>query len=165
MGAAVEHRSGERVQVEIPVRLSVPPYAADVGTISNLSMSGVWIRTNLKPPVLARAHISFDSAQWFGHVAATVPAYVMRQDSHGVGLEWCELAPPKVNELLFAARGRVTFNTPSACKSRASEESAHSDGRHGCDAPLVLNARSLFGDYTPAAASISARPALLGPIL
>jgi len=58
-GAVVEHRGSERLQVEIPVRLSVRPYAIGAGIISNLSLSGAWIRTNLKVPALARIDITF----------------------------------------------------------------------------------------------------------
>lgn len=95
----MEHRWGEHVQVEIPVRFSVPPYAAYFGAISNISRSGVWIRTNLKLPVRVRARITFQSTRWLANAAAAVPAYVMRQDLHGIALEWCELAPRHVNEL------------------------------------------------------------------
>jgi hypothetical protein len=161
----VEHRWGERVQVAIPVRLSVPPYAANFGAISNISMSGVWIRTNLKLSVLGRARITFQSTQWLANRAAAVPAYGMRQDLHGIALEWCELAPRHVNKLLFAARSRVQVGAPCASKSREREESANPNSGLRCDAQFILDSQSLFGDFTPAAASLSTRTTLLGPIL
>jgi hypothetical protein len=157
----VEHRWGERVHVELLVQISVAPYATDVGAISDMSMSGAWIRTNLQLPTLARARITFESIQWPGYAPAVVPAYVMRQDLHGMALEWCELAPPHVNELLFAAPGRIQVGARSAFTSRAREESANSNGRSRCDAPLILDSQRLFGDFAPASACFSPTPLYL----
>jgi hypothetical protein len=100
-GAVVEHRWGERVQVKIPVRLSVRPYAIGAEMISNLSLSGAWIRTNLKVPALARIENTFAAARSSRFEVRAVTAYVVRKDRHGIGLEWCELTPCNVRDLLL----------------------------------------------------------------
>jgi hypothetical protein len=89
------------VQVKIPVRLSVRPYAIGAGMISNLSLSGARIRTNLKVPALARIDITFAAARSSRFEVRAVTAYVVRKDRHGIGLECCELAPCNVRDLLL----------------------------------------------------------------
>ena len=100
-GAVAEHRWTERVQVKIPVRLSVRSYAIGAGMISNLSLSGAWIRTNLKVPSARsdRYHVRCSPIELVR--GAGVTAYVVRKDRHGIGLEWCELAPCNVRDLLL----------------------------------------------------------------
>jgi hypothetical protein len=92
-----------------------------------------------------------------GVAAAVVPAYVMRQDLHGMAFEWCDLVPPIVKELSLAARRRLQGGTRSACNNCARRGFVNSSGRQRCADQLILDTRRLFRDFTTASASISPR--------
>jgi hypothetical protein len=99
----MEHRWGERVAVDIPVQVSVPPLIIGAGRVQNLSISGAWISGNFDLPPLARAIVIFDLG--IGGVQETLPlaCYVARVLRGGMGVEWRELAPQIVSDLMLFA--------------------------------------------------------------
>lgn len=99
----MEHRWGERVAVDIPVQVSVPPLLIGTGRVLNLSISGAWISGNFDLPPLARAIVIFDLG--IGGVQETLPlaCYVARVHAGGMGVEWRELAPQIVSDLMLFA--------------------------------------------------------------
>ena len=101
----MEHRWGERVQVDIPVRITVGPFAVRDGQLVDLSVSGALIETELHLRVMARVQVAILS-RVFKHHAPTVAAYVTRNHKNGVGIEWCEFAPNAIAVLLRAAVAR-----------------------------------------------------------
>jgi hypothetical protein len=56
----MEHRWGQRVQVGMNVRLSCLPYAIGSGRLRDVSVSGAFIETNLRIPLLARMQVEID---------------------------------------------------------------------------------------------------------
>ena len=62
-------------------------------------MSGAWISAHLKLSVLACV-IVFDSTPARKHEALSIGAYVTRMSQNGFGVEWYELDPPPLRELL-----------------------------------------------------------------
>jgi hypothetical protein len=97
----MEHRWGERINVDIPVQVSVPPLATVAGRVLNVSISGAWISGNFQLPPLARALVLFDIG--IGDKQETLPiaCFVARVLTHGMGVEWRELAPQIVGDLLL----------------------------------------------------------------
>ena len=95
----LEHRWGERVRVDIPVRLLAHGRDAAHGHIKNLSLSGALLRSQqeLVLPLLIEVHIepAFQSG-----TACVVKARVSRMVTYGVGIEWCDFAPIVVKDLL-----------------------------------------------------------------
>jgi len=96
----MEHRWGERVQVDFPVRLSAHPFTKRNGRLTDLSVSGGYIESSVDLRALARIEVSILVVPWAKHEASVIAAYVTRKYRHGVGIEWCEFAPPVVSRLL-----------------------------------------------------------------
>jgi len=96
----MEHRWGKRIPAEIGVRISARLGMIGEGRILDLSVSGAWIRASLNLSVLARVMVVFDSAPARKHEALSIGAYVTRTSRGGFGVEWHELDPPSLSELL-----------------------------------------------------------------
>jgi hypothetical protein len=100
----MEHRWGERLEVDICVQLSVPPLILGSGRIRNISISGAWISGRFDLPPLARAFVVFDLVLAGQREQLPIGCYVARVRPDGIGVEWRELAPQIVSDLmLFAA--------------------------------------------------------------
>ncbi len=99
----MEHRWGERIQVDIPVQVSVPPLVIGTGRVLNVSISGAWISGKFDLPPLARAFVIFDFALAGHHEALPIACYVARVRPEGIGVEWRELAPQIVSDLILFA--------------------------------------------------------------
>lgn len=95
----VEHRWGERVRVDIPVHVTAAPKAKVDGHMKNLSLSGALMKADcdLRLHLLIDVHIEVPASS--PHTGV-VKAYVSRKLPDGVGIEWCQFAPPIVKDLL-----------------------------------------------------------------
>jgi hypothetical protein len=102
----MEHRWGERVGVDIPVRITVHPFSVRNGRLANLSVSGACLKADFDLRLLSRIQVAIELPQRSKHEAPTIAAYVARKLKDTIGIEWCEFAPPAINRLLqaFAAR-------------------------------------------------------------
>jgi hypothetical protein len=98
----MEHRWGERVPVDFPVRVTALRFSVREGRLSDLSVSGALIRAELEVRVLSRIQIALVLPLWPKHESPVVEAYVVRRHRDGFGIEWCEFAPHAVSELLHA---------------------------------------------------------------
>jgi hypothetical protein len=96
---SMEHRWGQRVRVDIPVRLEIPPASVVAGRILDLSVSGAWISGELEQHLSAEIAVLFEP-QSGGGTLHRIPAFVARARLEGIGVEWRELAPPLINSLL-----------------------------------------------------------------
>jgi hypothetical protein len=96
----MEHRWGERVTIDLPVRVTTHPFAVRPGKLTNLSVSGAQIRADFELRVLSRIYVTIDLPQRSKHEAPTVAAFVARKCKDGVGVEWCEFSPNAISELL-----------------------------------------------------------------
>ena len=99
----MEHRWGQRVPVGMRVRLSCLPYAIGSGWLRDVSVSGAFIETNLRLPLLASVHVEVELPGCGRATRHSVAGHVARQAEDGVGIEWPELAPAAVVELLAPA--------------------------------------------------------------
>jgi hypothetical protein len=101
----MEHRWGERIVVDIPVQVSVPPLVIGTGRIINISISGAWISGRFDLPPLARAFVVFDFSLGGVREALPIACFVARVRQEGIGVEWRELAPQIVSDLMLFAAG------------------------------------------------------------
>jgi PilZ domain-containing protein len=104
VGHGLEHRWGERVKVNIPVRVETHQLDAADGCMQNLSLSGAFVRSesNLRLNTLVEVSIALPPPSTRTTV---IKALVSRKLDHGVGIEWHEFAPNIIRALLrFALR-------------------------------------------------------------
>jgi hypothetical protein len=99
----MEHRWGERIVVDIPVQVSVPPLAIGAGRVLDLSISGAWISGKFDLQPLARALVIFDLSVGGNPEPLPIACYIARVRAEGIGVEWRELAPQIVSDLLLFA--------------------------------------------------------------
>jgi hypothetical protein len=102
----MEHRWGERVGVDLPVRITGHPFAVRTGRLSNLSVSGAFIRSDLDVRLLARIVVAIELPHRPKRDAPLIPAFVARKFKDGIGIEWCEFKPPAINRLLQTSTAR-----------------------------------------------------------
>ena len=96
----MEHRWGQRVAVDIPVRITGHPFSVRTGRLSNLSVSGAFIKAEFQLRLLSRIQVAIEAPQRSRHAAPIIAAYVARKGKDGIGIEWCEFAPNAVKDLL-----------------------------------------------------------------
>lgn len=88
----MEHRWGQRVPAAIKVKLQGRPGAIGSGCLRDVSISGAFIETALRLPLLVRIDVDAGSRKLAG--------WVVRRNAIGIGVEWCEFAPQAVLTLL-----------------------------------------------------------------
>jgi len=94
-----EHRWGERVRVNIPVLVLTDALTAMDGCLKNLSLSGALVQSDCDFQRHTLIDVRIDSPPPTVRVSV-VRAYVSRRLTHGIGIEWCDFAPPVVKALL-----------------------------------------------------------------
>jgi PilZ domain len=111
----LEHRWGERIRVNIPVRVSTAALVRVDGCVKNLSLSGAFMACDyeLRLHALIEVHIELPST--VGRTGV-VEAYVSRKLDEGIGIEWCEFAPRIVKDLLRGPWARVPHRPMSVAE-------------------------------------------------
>ena len=102
----MEHRWGKRVVVDVPFRLVGGAFSGRSARLTNLSVSGGCVRSSFEPRLLSHIELAIELPQRFMHAVPRLTAYVTRTFKGGVGIEWCEFAPPLVGELIRSATPR-----------------------------------------------------------
>jgi hypothetical protein len=102
----MEHRWGERVGVDLAVRITAHPFMVRHGRLMNLSVSGASIKADFDLRPLSRIEITVDLPQRTRCQAPSVAAYVTRVTKGNAGIEWCEFAPAPIAELLRSVASR-----------------------------------------------------------
>jgi hypothetical protein len=98
----MDNRLGERVPMGLVIQLvSTRPRSIAVGLLENLSRSGALI-VNCDHQLFSLIHVVLHPHQGSNDEDA-VAAYITRACEGGIGVEWCEFAPPAVTDLLRAA--------------------------------------------------------------
>jgi hypothetical protein len=98
----MEHRWGERVPLSLPVRLELAGELLAHGRLRNASISGAFVTTDSKFPVLASLEVVLCMpAAPAGRVA--LPACVVRRADGGLGLEWRDMGCEAVVRMLREA--------------------------------------------------------------
>ena len=120
----MEHRWGERVQVDFPVRLTAHRFSVTDGRLTELSVSGALVEADFEARVLSRIRIAIVLPLWPKHQSPTVEAYVARKFKGQFGIEWCEFKPQAINRLLQTSiarhyRRKPDGRTPGAISRRS----------------------------------------------
>jgi hypothetical protein len=98
-GHGLEHRWGERIRVNLPVRVSAADLERVQGCLKNLSLSGAFLKSDCELRLHALIEVRIELPPPVAR-AAVIEAHVSRKHSEGVGIEWCEFAPNIVKALL-----------------------------------------------------------------
>jgi len=109
----MEHRWGERIKVDIPVQVSVPPLIIGTGRVLDVSISGAWISGHFQLQPLARAFVVFELSLGGVREPVPIPCFVARVRPEGIGVEWRELAPQIVSDLIVLAGDARTGRRPT----------------------------------------------------
>jgi hypothetical protein len=96
----MEHRWGQRLTVDLAVRVAGRPYNVRAARLVDLSASGAYIKLSADLRLLSRVQIAVALPHRLTQPTPMVAAYVVRRGEDGVGVEWCEYAPTPVLELL-----------------------------------------------------------------
>ncbi|MDP9088255.1 MAG: PilZ domain-containing protein [Pseudomonadota bacterium] len=94
----MEHRWGKRIAISKSVRLMTHRLVVFEGLLVDLSVSGALIKTCHNVRLLSRLDVFLlpvTRRHW-----VTVPGYVIRRTNNQIGIEWCELSPKPVCDLL-----------------------------------------------------------------
>ncbi len=110
----MEHRWGERVGVDLPVRLTANPFSVRHGRLTNMSVSGASIKADFDLRPLSRIQVVIELPHKTRCEAPSIAAYVARSTKEGIGIEWCEFAPAVISEMLatLAARPYMRLRRP-----------------------------------------------------
>jgi hypothetical protein len=104
----MEHRWGDRVGVDIPVRLTAFPFVRREGQLANVSASGALIRGDgIEFRVLSRIEVLILPMREKDKVSR-IQAYITRTLQDGIGVAWCESAPRAIMDLLRFQRERMS---------------------------------------------------------
>ena len=99
----MEHRWGRRVAVDIPIRIGATLFSAKRGLMTNLSLSGAFIKTTVDMRVLSHLQVVLDIPGRPRRETVSVMGYVARKAEDGIGVEWFDFAPSVVAEIIRAA--------------------------------------------------------------
>jgi PilZ domain len=97
----MEHRWGHRREISRPVQLGIRGGVSARGRICNVSISGAFIVSPLPIAHFAYVHVQFTAMIDGQRKVTSVEAQVVRKDSTGFGVEWCEFAPAAVRALVM----------------------------------------------------------------
>ena len=102
----MEHRWGQRVTLEVPVRLLLAGRMLGRGVLRDVSISGALIETALELPVFSNLVVALPSPGETVPGAIDLPACVVRRAAAGFAVEWRDMACPSIVALLERATGR-----------------------------------------------------------
>lgn len=102
----MEHRWGERVPLDLPVRLELAGELLAHARLRNASISGALVTSDSKFPVLATVDVVLISPRApAGRLV--LPACVVRREDGALGLEWRDMACQSVVSLLREVNARA----------------------------------------------------------
>jgi len=135
----MEHRCGQRVPIDLPVRLKAWPCVGR-GQLRDVSVSGAFIETDLELPLLGLIDVEVqvvDAEIRSGRALQTLvtAACIVRSNRSGIGVEWIELAPAAFAALTAAhvppvarrgGRPRLIRERPRPLQRSADGRAVHS---------------------------------------
>ena len=91
-GNWMEHRWGPRRPCRARISVSTNGGVTGLGRLRDISMSGAFVETELSLPMFAQLAVTVLRDDGSEH-PLDFPAVVVRQDTGGVGIEWCDPNP------------------------------------------------------------------------
>jgi hypothetical protein len=86
----MERRIGHRVPTQLRVGIGVSSQNYSTGRLRDLSVSGAFVQTDLRPFPIGRVRVYFDEQHSHGSLKFALDAYLVRGSPEGLGLEWVD---------------------------------------------------------------------------
>jgi hypothetical protein len=103
----MEHRWGQRVQIDLPIRIEGNSFQSISARLSDLSLSGAFIEVDLDVRLLCRLQAVAVVSGRFQPATKSFDAHVIRKASRGIGIEWSAFSPADFRRLIrFASQFR-----------------------------------------------------------
>lgn len=100
----MDHRWGQRLKLDVQVRLHATSWRAPRrACLRNISASGGLLETEPGLPPLKRIEVEIAVCSQGRIDLIRIPACVVRKADLGVGVEWCEVLPFAVDQLVAGA--------------------------------------------------------------
>jgi hypothetical protein len=94
----MEHRWGVRSRIDVPVQIDCSSGVIVLGVMHDASVSGAFVTTAVPLPTMTVVKLVPMTTRC--RPRGGVEAYVVRRTAEGAGLEWSDLAPLSIVELL-----------------------------------------------------------------
>jgi len=105
----MEHRFDQRVSTQVRVRIGVSPQSVSTGQLRNLSVSGAFVQTSVRPARTGSVRVYFDEQHSRGSMKFELDAYLVRSTPDGLGLEWADSESAILLALLSVLEPSVTL--------------------------------------------------------
>jgi hypothetical protein len=112
----MERRWGNRLLLNERVRVTRDRLVLGFGCLHEVSLSGAFLKAQWPLPAMTRICILLPDRN--GDSTIRIEAYVVRQEADGVGLEWCEFAPPVIARIMEASKRPAQIRTDRPRASR-----------------------------------------------
>jgi hypothetical protein len=122
--ADMNHRCGHRFTTDRTIRIRTASGAVSIARLTDVSVSGAMINTVLDLPYMSRIKVQMTRGYDGDGSTREVDAYVIRRTPEGTGIEWEELNPRAVDELV-----RSLARAPAA--NSEPQKADHAVVRHG----------------------------------
>jgi hypothetical protein len=100
----MEHRWGQRIVTDVPVRLVGLRAAIGAGRILNVSTTGALVQTRLPLPLLSLVYLKTAGTPSYLGPIGRLLGCVVRHGASEIGIEWCDADSDAVLQLLAALR-------------------------------------------------------------
>jgi hypothetical protein len=117
----MERRWGNRLVSNELVRVTRDRHVLGFARLQEVSLSGAFLKAAWHLPSLTRIclHVPHGGNR---HGTARVEAFVVRQGNEGLGVEWCDFAPPAIVNLVDIHQPQATPQKPH---TRTGHRSSH----------------------------------------
>ena len=92
----MEHRWGQRWEVEKSVQLRTRGGVVARGRLCNVSISGAFVESTLPVRLLSYVQVHFATELMSRRTNLSIEGQVVRRSAEGFAVEWCEFAPEAV---------------------------------------------------------------------
>jgi hypothetical protein len=116
IGAVMERRWGNRLLLNERVRVTRDRLVLGFACLYEVSLSGAFLKAPW--PLRAMARICVLLPDRNGDSTIRLEAFVVREDAGGVGLEWCDFAPPVIARIMEASERPLHIRTDRPRVSR-----------------------------------------------
>jgi hypothetical protein len=89
----MEHRWGQRVRIDLPVRIKGKSFDFICARLTDLSASGAFIEVILDIRILCKIQVAMIVPQGLARGSIPLDARVIRKQPSGIGIEWAAFPP------------------------------------------------------------------------